>query len=295
MRVNPNYTPDLLAALAATQEEEQKALQEMSTGRRVNVPSDDPTVAAVLVGNHSHAEQADQFLRSISGIQAELQTADSTLNSVVLALQRAISLGVQGANGTLSDSNRASLVGELQGLQQQLISLGNTTFQGGFIFAGTESRTQPFVADPTQPSGVRYDGNNGVNSVSVGDGFDVQFNLPGSQLLMAAGADVFQAMHDLITSLQSNTGIDVALTAVRRAFDQVTAQRVFYGNALNQLSAQQTSLKNSKLALSEQENEIAGTDLAAAASRLVNAENARNAALAAAGRISGTTLFDFLQ
>ena len=80
MRVNPNYTPGLLAALATTQKEEQKALQEMSSGRRVNVPSDDPTAAAVLVGNHSRADQADQFLRSLSGIQAELQTADSTLN-----------------------------------------------------------------------------------------------------------------------------------------------------------------------------------------------------------------------
>ncbi|PYX86305.1 MAG: flagellar hook-associated protein 3 [Acidobacteria bacterium] len=295
MRVNPNYTPGLLAALATTQKEEQKALQEMSSGRRVNVPSDDPTAAAVLVGNHSRADQADQFLRSLSGIQAELQTADSTLNSVVLALQRAITLGVQGANGTLSSANRASLVGELQGLQQQLVSLANTTFQGSFIFAGTESRTQPFVADATQPSGVRYDGNTGVNSVAVGDGFNVQVNIPGSQLFMAAGGGVFQSINVLIVALQNDTGMDIAVAGVRQAFDQVTAQRVFYGNVLNQLTSQQTFLNNSKLALNEQENQIGGADLAAAASRLVNAENARNAALAAAGRISGSSLFDYLK
>jgi flagellar hook-associated protein 3 FlgL len=295
MRVNPNYTPGLLAALATTQKEEQKALQEMSSGRRVNVPSDDPTAAAVLVGNHSRADQADQFLRSLSGIQAELQTADSTLNSVVLALQRAITLGVQGANGTLSSANRASLVGELQGLQQQLVSLANTTFQGSFIFAGTESRTQPFVADATQPSGVRYDGNTGVNSVAVGDGFNVQVNIPGSQLFMAAGGGVFQSINGLIVALQNDTGMDIAVAGVRQAFDQVTAQRVFYGNVLNQLTSQQTFLNNSKLALNEQENQIGGADLAAAASRLVNAENARNAALAAAGRISGSSLFDYLK
>ena len=261
----------------------------------MNVPSDDPTAAAVLVGNHSRADQADQFLRSLSGIQAELQTADSTLNSVVLALQRAITLGVQGANGTLSSANRASLVGELQGLQQQLVSLANTTFQGSFIFAGTESRTQPFVADATQPSGVRYDGNTGVNSVAVGDGFNVQVNIPGSQLFMAAGGGVFQSINGLIVALQNDTGMDLAVAGVRQAFDQVTAQRVFYGNVLNQLTSQQTFLNNSKLALNEQENQIGGADLAAAASRLVNAENARNAALAAAGRISGSSLFDYLK
>jgi flagellar hook-associated protein 3 FlgL len=295
MRVNPNYTPGLLAALAATQQEERKALQEMSSGRRVNLPSDDPTAAAVLVGNHSRADEADQFLRSIASIQAELQTADSTLNSLVLALQRALTLGVQGANGTLSDANRASLVGELQGLEQQLVSLGNTSFQGNFIFAGTASRTQPFVADATQPSGVRYDGNAGVNSVAVGDGFNLQVNLPGSQLFMAANAGVFQSVHNLILALQNNAGVDVAVAGVRQAFDHVTAKRVFYGNTMNQLTSQQSFLNNSKLALSEQENQVGGADLAAAASRLVNAENARNAALAAASKISASNLFDYLK
>ena len=294
MRINPNNTPSLLAALAQTQKEEQAAMQEISSGRRVNMPSDDPTAAAVLVGNHARADQADQYLRSLASIQGEFQTADSTLNSMVLALQRAITLGVEGGNGTLSDSNRASLVGELQGLQQQMMSLANTSFQGNFIFAGTASRTQPFVVDVTQPSGVRYTGNNGVNQVAIGDGFSVQTNVPGSQLFMSASAGVFQSVGDLMLALQNNAGIDTAVAGVRAAFDHVTAQRVFYGNVLNQLETQQTFLNDSKLTLSEQENQIGGADLAAAASRLVNAENARNAALAATAKISGNTLFDYL-
>jgi len=107
MRINPNVTADLLASLANAQNEQNTAMLQMASGRRVNTPSDDASAAAILVQNQAQSSQADQFLRSADSVQAQLQTTDSTLNSVVLALQRAISLGVQGANGTLSDANRA--------------------------------------------------------------------------------------------------------------------------------------------------------------------------------------------
>ena len=230
-----------------------------------------------------------------SSIQTQLQTTDSTLNSVVLALQRAITLGVQGANGTLSDSNRASVVGELAGIQQQLLSLANLTFQGQYVFAGTATQAPPFVADATQPSGVRYDGNAGTNSVAVGDGFAVQVNVPGSQIFAEPGSDMFQAVQDLVVALQTNTGADAAVSGVRNAFDHVTAQRVFYGNALNQLESQQGYLNTAKLQLSQQENTVGGTDLAAATTNLLSAQNARSAALSAAGRISQMSLFDYLK
>ena len=294
MRINPNVTADLLASLANAQEEQNKAMLQMASGRRVNTPSDDPSAAAILVQNQAQSSQADQFLRSADSVQAQLQTTDSTLNSVVLALQRAISLGVQGANGTLSDANRASVVGELNGIQDQLIGLANLSFQGQFVFAGTATQAQPFVADATQPSGVRYDGNAGTNSVAVGDGVSMQVNVPGSQIFAATGSDMFQAVHDLITALQSNTGIDTAVTGVRAAFDHVTAQRVFYGNAMNQLQSQQTYLNNDKLLLSQQENAVGGADLVAATTNLLSAQNARSAALAAAGKISQFSLFDYL-
>ena len=125
MRINPNISSDLLAALSNAQQQQNTALLQMASGRRVNKPSDDPTATAVLIQNQAESSQTDQYLRNVQSIQAQLQTTDSTLNSVVLALLRAISLGVQGANGTLSDANRASVVGELTGIQDQLIGLAN--------------------------------------------------------------------------------------------------------------------------------------------------------------------------
>jgi flagellar hook-associated protein 3 FlgL len=295
VRVNPNISNDLLSALDIAKQQEQTDLLQLASGRRVNSPSDDPVAAAILVQNHAQSSTDDQYLRSVTSVQSELQTTDSTLGSVVSTLDRAISLGVQGSTGTLSDADRNALVGELQGIQSQLVSLANLSYQGQYLFAGTATTTPPYSADSSQPSGVRYDGNGNTNEVAVGNGYNLQVNLPGSQLFSGSGTDMFQSMQDLISALQSNSGVDTATAAVRAAFDHITAQRVFYGNAMDQLSSQQTYLNSDKLQLSTQEDAVGGADMAATTTSLLNAENAQSAALAAAGRITQTSLFDYLK
>src|SRR5208337_1538578 len=99
---------------------------------------------------------------SLSAVQGQLSTADSTLSSVSSALQQALSLGVEAGDGTLAASDLASIANQLQGIQSQLISLANTSYQGHYIFAGTNTGTAPFVADNTVPAGVDYAGNTGV-------------------------------------------------------------------------------------------------------------------------------------
>src|SRR5437588_180799 len=110
MRINPNISSDLLAALSNAQQQQNTALLQMASGRRVNKPSDDPTATAVLIQNQAESSQTDQYLRSVQSMQAQLQTTDSTLNSVVLALQRAISLGVQGRQHASESSRLADLL-----------------------------------------------------------------------------------------------------------------------------------------------------------------------------------------
>jgi flagellar hook-associated protein 3 FlgL len=294
IRVNPNPLPDLLSALGDVQQQVDTATEQLASGRRINRPSDDPAGAAVVAGILDQSSRVDSFQQSSGTILGQLQTADSTLSSVVTALQRAITLGVQGANGTLSDADRQAVRDELTGIQQQLISLANTSYQGRFIFAGT-ANTQPYVADSTVASGVRYDGNDSTNQAQIGDQYRLQANLPGSQLFSSPSADVFQGITDLSNALTSNSGIDIAVANVRRTFDFLTSQRVFYGNAISQIQAQQTSLNNEKVSLSSQENAVAGADPAAVISSLVQDQTARQSTLEAIGRVPQFSLFDFLK
>jgi flagellar hook-associated protein 3 FlgL len=294
MRVNPNSLPDLLSALALTQQQINNDLQQIASGQSINVPSDNPAGAALLVQNTDQTAQADQFQRSISSVQGSMQNADSTLSSIVTALQRAISLGVEGANGTLNSSDRAAVAVEVQGIQQQLLSLANLSYQGTFVFAGTASNTAPYVVDTASPSGVTYVGNSEANQITVGDHFTVQTNLPGSQLFSSPGHDVFQALQDLITGLQTGTGIDTAVNEVSSAYSYINQQRVFFGNAVNQLGSQQTFLNSETTQLAQQENTIGGADLSKVISNLVNSQTARQATLEAVGQTQQNNLFNYI-
>jgi len=91
MRVNPNPMPDLMAALNQTELEEQEASLQLSTGLSVNEPSDNPTAAALLVENNDQATFTAGYLQSISAVQGQLSTANSTFSSMQTALQQALS------------------------------------------------------------------------------------------------------------------------------------------------------------------------------------------------------------
>jgi flagellar hook-associated protein 3 FlgL len=295
MRVNPNTLPDLLSAIDQTQQQINIDLEQISSGQSVNVPSDDPAAAASLVQNANQTSAVDQFLRSIGSIQGEAQNADSAVSSVITALQRAISLGVEGASGTLNPSDRAAIATEVQGIQSQLLSLANLSYQGSYVFAGTATQTAPYVLDAASPSGVQYVGNAGTNSITLGNQYTLQTNLPGSQLFSAPGSDMFQAVQDLITGLQTGTGIAAAVGEVSTAYNYIDAQRVFYGNTENQLSSQQTYLNSETVQLAQQQNTLGGTDLAAAISNLTSAETSQQATLEAIGSTGHTDLFDYLK
>jgi flagellar hook-associated protein 3 FlgL len=295
MRVNPNPYPDLLAAASQTQLQINMDEQEIASGRSVNLPSDNPAAAGQLVQNADQTSQTDQFQRSIGSIQGEIQNADSALNSVTTALQQAISLGVEGANGTVNSADRAAIATQIQGIQGQLLSLANLSYQGNYVFAGTANQTAPYVLDSSSPSGVTYQGNSGVNRVTLGSQFSLQTNLPGSQLFSASGGDVFQSIQDLITSLQSGTGISTAVTELGAANNYISSQSVFYGNALNQLTAQQTYLSSETTQLAQQQNTVGGTDLTAVISNLTTAQTSLQATLEAIGQTAHTNLFEYLK
>jgi flagellar hook-associated protein 3 FlgL len=296
IRVNPNPAPDLLAAIASNRQAQNTALQQISTGQRVNQLSDDPAAAAQDVLDHVQGNQDDQFLQNISSLQSQAQSTDSTLSSVVTAVTQAISLGVEGANATLNDSDRQAVAEQVSGIRDQVLGLANQTFQGNYIFSGTATSTQPFVLDATQPDGVKYNGNTDVNSIQLSSGQTISINVPGSQIFTNPAGDVLGALNGLITALQTNTGLPAANASLDQAFSQLNTQRVFYGNALQQMQSSQTFLNSDKLQLASTENSLVGADMATSITNLEQASTATNAILSATNQILSTlNLLDYLK
>jgi len=294
IRLNPDLLPGLLESIQQSKQSLTTSTQQLASGRSVNQLSDDP-VAAALVQNHDQAAADGQFLQNLSTLQSKYQVADSTLGNVVQALTRALSLGVEGANGTLTAANRQAIAGEVQGLLNQTVSLANTSYQGAFLFAGTKVSTQPFTLDTTANT-VTYNGNSATTSVQLSDGNSINANLPGDQLFQNGSGSVTGALQDLYSALTTSTNIPASVTEVQNALNQVNQQRVFYGNNLNQISLSESFLNQDKLNLSQQENGLVGADLATVATNFAQAQVANQATLNATARVLGLpTLLDFLK
>jgi len=295
-RPNPNIIPDLLYTLGNVQQDQQTTTEEIATGRSVNNLSDNPAVAAMIVNNNALSSQNDQFLANVSDLQSKFQVGDSALSSAIQLMTTAISVGTEGANGTLSVSERQALGAQITGIQQQMLSLANTSYQGTYLFSGTVVTTQPFAEDASSPSGVSYGGNSGVTSVEISTGQSMKTNVPGDQVFTNSSGNVFQALNDLANALNSGNGIEAANTEVQQAFNELNTQRVFYGNALSQVQSQESFLNQDQVNLSQQQTDLAGVNMAQAISNSSQEQIAQEALLNVTGQVLNLpTLLNYLK
>ncbi len=297
MRVSTNLEPDILAGIQQSEANLATALQQVSTGQRVNLPGDDPAASAALVQNLAASSNVDQYEKNGNAALGAAQSADSVLTTVVGLLTQAVSLGTQGANGTNTAANRQADAAQINGILASVVSAANTTYQGVAVFAGTAATGSAFVADSSSANGYSYQGNSGVNQVQVGNAFQVQVNLPGSQVFTNSSASVLDSLSQLATALQSGTSaaIGTATSSVTAALNFVSAQHGVFGNTINQLDSQESFLAQEKVTLSTQANNLVGVDPATAAENLAQAEAHNSAVLAAAAKVLPTTLLDYLK
>lgn len=294
IRVNPDIYTFVLSGLQANGQREDQALQQIGSGQKLNSISDDPSAAATLVLNRMSSSSDAEYLQNITSLTGPLQVADSALSSVVEALTSAQSVGVEGANGTNNTQDQQALAQEIQGIQQQILGLANTSYGGQYLFGGTATTAQPYTTDPTSPSGVTYNGNDKTNSVEISDGQAMPINLPGSQLFSNSTTSVFGSLQDLYTALNTNGDIGTATAEVQKALSYVSTQQTFYGNSLDRLNNAQTFLTQEQTQLTTTESSAVDVDMSTAVTDLSQTITTQQALLAAGGKISQLNLFSYL-
>jgi flagellar hook-associated protein 3 FlgL len=291
MRVNPNFTSDMASLMDQAQQAEDNAAQQLSTGRRVSLPSDDPAAEAAMVNENSQSAAIDQYTASSSSLTDVLNTANSTLSSVVTLLQRAVSLGVEGANSTMNQSDLNSIAEEVSSIQSQVLSLANTSYAGQYLFAGTATGSAPYVADASNPQQIDYVGDSHQNKVQIGTGLSVASNLPGSSIFSQTGSNVFTALQSLVSALQSGdtTGIATAEAGVSNSLNAVDTAQVFYGSTVDELNTNDSYLSQETLTITAYENTLVASDTATAATNATEAQTILNATVAAAAQVDQQT------
>lgn len=174
---------------------------EVSTGRRILSPSDDPAGASRALGL-THADAANsQYSRNIDSANARLGNEDQTLSSVSDLLDRVRTLALEGQNGTLDAGDRKNIATEIRQRLSQLVALANTKDANGeYIFAGNATRTQPFVQNG---GSVAYTGDQGQRAIAIAPGQTIATGDPGSDVFqnIPGGNGTFQ-----IAASPTNTG-----------------------------------------------------------------------------------------
>lgn len=298
MRINPSINASVNSAIEQSQQAVTNAFEQVSTGLRVNQPSDDPSAYAAYTQLQAESASVDQYTSNAGTALSQAQLSDQVLTQVVSLLNQAVTLGTSGANSTNSATDRASTAADVQGILSSVVGLANTTFQGVSLFGGTANPQQAFVADAASPTGYTYTGNNGTNQVQVGDSLSVQTGIPGSTLFdNSPTTGVLGALSNLVTALQTGTSaqIGTATAAITTALNYVTSQHAVFGNTINQLNSQETYLSQETVTLTSQAQSLVGISAATAAENLTQAEASNSSVLAAAAKIIQNTLLTYLQ
>jgi flagellar hook-associated protein 3 FlgL len=140
--------------------------QQVSSGRRILTPSDDPVAAARALEVQQAQDITTQYTTNQSNAKSALGLSDATLSSVSDVLTRVRELAVQGGNATLSSSDRQSIAHELTANFDQLLGLANTADgTGQYLFSGYMGNAQPFSG--TVANGVAYAGDSGQRLLQV--------------------------------------------------------------------------------------------------------------------------------
>ena len=297
MRVDPNQSRALLAEMQQSEQTLSTATSQLASGKRVVLPSDDPEAFGANVRSVAASAAVDRYTKNAETVVIQAQQADAALSSVVSSLTQAVSLGTEGANGTVSSSDRSALAAQVQGLLANVLTQANLRVGGQSIFGGTATGTDAFTADSTSSSGFLYNGDSGVNQVSIGDGLQVALDVPGDQVFLGGAGGVLGSLTQLVAALKSGTTdeISTATSAVNAAIAQVGQQRVVYANAVTQAQSQESYLSQETISLSSQQSSLTGIDLSTAATNLVQAQTAHSAVLAAAAKVLPTSLLDYLK
>src|SRR5579864_48628 len=278
--------------------------QQISTGVRINRPSDDPGAIADLLQLESQLGSVNGVIANLKAATGEVNTAESALNSATQLMDQITSLGEQGANSTTPASERSALSQNVQDLLTQLVSISNTQFDGKFVFSGD---------NPTQPAyQIDLKNANGVDQLNTAPATHVLQDASGATFADALSAtqifdsrntdnslaptNVFAAVNSLRVALSNNdtNGIATAVASVQTASAYLSQQQAFYGNVQDQIQNSTTVAQNFQIQDTSSIGTLRDTNMAAAATDLTREQTSIDASVQAQASIPRTSLFDFL-
>lgn len=297
MRVTNNMIARGLLANLNNHLVRMEALQyQLSSGKRLRLPSDDPAATSIAMRLHTALVQTRQHRANLDAGISWLEATDAALNEAGEALQRARELAVYGASDTQPPDAREAIAKEVEQLFYHMIDIANSRHGGLYIFSGNKTLTPPYTVtgDPTSQALPKYEGDGGLRLYEFSDGVTVPVNLPGGDIF----DPILKSLIELKEALEANDGETTSgeiIGDLESALDNLLRARADVGARMNRLELARARLDDMEINLEQLVSNTEDVDIARVIVDLKVAENSYRAALAAGARIIQPTLMDFLR
>jgi flagellar hook-associated protein 3 FlgL len=305
MTTNLNPSSEIfLANMDRVQRQVSVAEQQTSSGKKVNVASDAPDQIGAILQLRANLARNTQITSNLGLATADANAADNALNAATKLMDRAVTLGAQGASSTLDASGRQNLALEVQSLQDQMLAISRTTVQDQYIFSGDQNSGPSYGADPTAANGVarlstasatlRVEDPSG-GSFAAGQTAQTIFDSRNPDDSLAPD-NVFAALNGLRVALQNNdtAGITTAVDAVQQASGHLSSSQAFYGTVENRISDAANFASQYDVQLQTELSQKVDADITSAALVMNQGAIQLQAAFQMQAKMPHTTLFDFL-
>ena len=302
MRITHTMLTDrLLGNLRTQQDRISQAHEQVSTGRRINRPSDDPAGARAAVTQRADLAGLARQKAAVAEAADWTDATDTALGGIADLLHRARELAVQGANGNYTTSDREKIAAEIDQLAAAAKERANARVGDRFIFSGTATTTAPYATGATDT----YAGDAGAVLREIGPGVTVQVNQLGSQILGSGQTPgdglLLDTLRDLSQHLRGGTPADLDalrgadLQALQSNLDTISTARSANGATAARLDSAASSIADLEFAGVSRLDRIEGADMAQAILSLSTRQSAYEAALKSGATVIQPSLMDFLR
>ncbi|MBT2657819.1 flagellar hook-associated protein FlgL [Bacillus sp. ISL-18] len=268
---------------------------QLSSGKKINKPSDDPVTAVRGMTYRSALNQIDQYKRNTDDGTSWMTTTDEAMDQVTQVLQRVRELTVQGENGTNDASARTAIAEELDQLKEHLGEIANSQIAGRYIFAGTAVKTPPYDAETKQFT----NSNNQKLELQVGQNNNVQINVLGTDVFNYQGdgsQGIFKLLDQLVSEFRSTKpSTSGSLDKLDSQIDNILKERAELGARMNRMELSASRIDGLEVSTTSLLSQEEDADISVVITNLKSQENVQKAALSVGARIIQPTLMDFLR
>jgi flagellar hook-associated protein 3 FlgL len=305
--MSPGINPDgqrFVDSINKIQTRLNDAQRQISSGLKVNQPSDAPDQLSPILQLHAQIHQNQAIQNGLGAAQTTVNAGEQALSSSVDLLQNASVIATEATGASQTAETRASLAQNVAGLLQQLVANSQTTVDGNFIFSADQSQTQLYQLNLASPGGVdRLAIATNTNLVQGTGGIQIPTTLTANTIFdhrnpddTVASDNAFGALNDLRTALLNNdtVGINASISALQTTSSYMNDQLAFYGTAQTRLDSAVNDAKSNSVQLQTELSGRQDADVASEITELTQAQTQLQAALSARARVPQITLFDVL-